>query len=89
MSLARLLLGVIDVAIVVAVLILIGLIVAWFASWMGFPIPDQIRKVYMVIVALIALYLLVALVIGMPTARFLSGFPGGTIVAVTAGNHGA
>jgi hypothetical protein len=71
MKLATILLGIIDIAIVVAILILIGLLIAWFMSWMGLPVPEQIRKVYMIIVALIGLYMLVALLLGMPSVRVL------------------
>ncbi len=66
MSLTGVLLGLINIAIYVALLVLIGLIVVWFASWMNFAIPENIQRVYMVIVALIALYLIVALVLGLP-----------------------
>lgn len=65
-SLSAILLGVINIAIVAAILVLIGLIIVWFMSWLGFPIPDQIQKVYMVIVALICLYMIVALLLGLP-----------------------
>lgn len=65
-SISAIILGIINVAIVAAVLVLIGLIVVWFMSWLGFPIPDQIQKVYMVIVALLCLYMIVALLFGLP-----------------------
>jgi hypothetical protein len=66
MSLTGVLLGIINIAIYVAILVLIGLVIVWFASWLGFPIPAQIQKVYMIIVALIALYMIVALLLGLP-----------------------
>jgi hypothetical protein len=66
MSLSAILLGIINIAIVVAILVLIGLVIVWFMSWLNFPIPDNIQKVYMVIVALIALYMLVAILFGLP-----------------------
>jgi MFS superfamily sulfate permease-like transporter len=66
MSLTGALLGLINIAIYVAILVLIGLVIVWFASWLGFPIPAQIQKVYMIIVALIALYMIVALLLGLP-----------------------
>jgi hypothetical protein len=66
MSLAAILLGIINIAIVVAFLILIGLLVVWLLSFISFTIPDNIQKVYLVIVALIALYMLVALLLGLP-----------------------
>jgi hypothetical protein len=65
-SLGGILLGIINVAIVVAILVLIGLVIVWFMSWLNFPIPDNVQKVYMVIVALIALYMIVALLLGLP-----------------------
>ena len=66
MSLGGILLGLINIAIYVAILVLIGLIVVWFASWMGFAIPENVQRIYMVIVALIALYMIIALLLGMP-----------------------
>ena len=65
-SLGGILLGIINIAIAVAILVLIGLIILWFMGWLGFPIPDRVQKVFMVIVALIALYMLVALLLGSP-----------------------
>jgi hypothetical protein len=66
MSLSAILLGIINIAIVVAILVLIGLVIVWFMSWLNFPIPDNIQKVYIAIVALIALYMLVAILFGLP-----------------------
>jgi hypothetical protein len=66
MSLAAILLGIINIAIVVAILILIGLLVVWLLSFISFSIPENIQKVYLVIVGLIALYMLVALLLGLP-----------------------
>lgn len=71
MSLTGILLGLINVAIVVAVLILIGYIILWIMGMIGFPIPDMVQKMYMVIVALIALYMIVALLLGIPTVRII------------------
>jgi hypothetical protein len=65
-SLSAVLLGIINIAIAVAILVLIGLVIVWFMSWLNFPIPENIQRVYMVIVALIALYMLIALLLGMP-----------------------
>ena len=48
---------------------LIGLIILWFMGWLGFPIPDRVQKVFMVVIVekLIALYdVLVALLLGSP-----------------------
>lgn len=64
--LSALILGIINIAIVVAVLILVGYIIVWFCSTIGFPIPDMVQKLFMIVVALIALYMLVALLLGLP-----------------------
>jgi MFS superfamily sulfate permease-like transporter len=66
MSLTGVLLGIISIAVYIAILVLIGLVIVWFASWLGFAIPPQIQKVYMIIVALIALYMIIALLLGLP-----------------------
>lgn len=71
MSLAGLILGVINILIVVAVLILVGLIIAWVLGGLGWPVPEQVKKVYLAIVALVALYMFVALLLGMPTLRVI------------------
>ncbi len=71
MSLSALILGIIDIAITVAVLLLVGLIIKWFCTWMSLAIPAQVEKIYLVIVALIALYMIVALLFGLPAAGIL------------------
>jgi len=76
MSLTGILLGLINVAIVVAVLILIGYIVVWIFGIIGFAIPAQVQKIYMVIVALIALYLIVALLLGLAPPFRIIGHAG-------------
>jgi hypothetical protein len=72
MSLSGLLLGVINVAIVVAILLLVGAIILWFCGWLAFPVPDMVRKLYIAIVGLIALYMLVALLLGIPSLRIIA-----------------
>ena len=69
MTLTGLLLGLINIAIVVAVMVLVGYIVLWLFGLIGFPIPAMVQKFYMVIVALIALYMIVSLLLGLPTWR--------------------
>lgn len=59
-------LGLINIAIVVALLLLVGAVIVWFCGWMSLSIPDQVQKLYMIVVALIALYLLVGLIFGLP-----------------------
>lgn len=71
MSLAGVLLGLINICIVVAILVLIGYVAMWLLGLLGFPIPATVQKIYMVIVALIALYMIVALLLGIPSVRII------------------
>jgi hypothetical protein len=71
MSLAGILLGLINIAIVIAILLLIGAIILWFMSWMGMAVPANVQKGYIAVVALIGLYMLVALLLGMPSVRII------------------
>jgi hypothetical protein len=72
MSLAGLLLGLIDIAITVAVLLLIGAIVLWVLQWVfSVSVPANVQKLYIGIVALIALYELIALVLGLPVMHLI------------------
>ena len=66
MSIGGVLLGLINVGIVVAILLLIGVIAVWILGWLGVALPDEARKLFIVLVALIALYLIVALLLGLP-----------------------
>jgi hypothetical protein len=82
MSLAGILLGLINIAIVVAILLLVGAIIQWFCSWIGFAVPELVRKLYLVVVALIAPYMLIALLLGMQTWRIVqSHLEVGAVVA--------
>jgi hypothetical protein len=80
MNLAGILLGIINIAIVIAILLLVGAIILWFMSWMGLAVPPNVQKGYIVVVALIGLYMLVALLLGMPSVRII-GFHGHGAVA--------
>jgi hypothetical protein len=71
MSLTGLLLGIINISIVVAILLLIGAIILWFCGWMGLSVPANVQKGYIIIVALIGLYMLVSLLLGVPSLRII------------------
>lgn len=71
MSLSGLLLGLVNIAIVVVVLLLIGAVILWFCSWLNFAIPANVQKLYITIVALIALYMLIAIIFGIPSIRLM------------------
>lgn len=67
MSLSGVVLDLISIAITVAILIFIGLVLVWFMSWLGFPVPANVQKAFMVIVALYVLYMFAALAFGLPS----------------------
>ncbi len=73
MSLSGLVLGVINIAIVIAVLVLVGAVILWFANALGWPVPANVQKIYLLVVALIGLYMIVALLFGIPTIRIVGG----------------
>jgi hypothetical protein len=71
MTLGGIILGLINIAIVIVILLLIGALIRWFLSWLGVALPDVVEKLYIGIVGLIALYMLVALLLGVPTLRLI------------------
>jgi len=71
MSLTAILLGIINIAIVVAILLLVGAVILWFCNWFGFAVPAMVQKLYIGVVALIALYMLVSLLLGLPSVRLI------------------
>lgn len=64
--LSAILLGLINVAIYVAILLLIGVVILWVCNLLGLIVPSQATKIYIIIVALIALYMIVSLLLGLP-----------------------
>ena len=72
MSLTGLVLGLINVLIVVVVLLLVGALIEWVLTALQWPPPVIVRKLYIAVVALVALYMLVALLLGIPTLRVIS-----------------
>jgi hypothetical protein len=71
MSLSGLILGVINIAIVAAVLVLIGAVIVMFAKWMSYTIDANVQKFYLLVVLLVVLYMFVALLFGIPTIRII------------------
>lgn len=74
MSIAAIVLGIVNIFIVVALLILVGLVVVWGCSLLhiGAP-PLQLQNAYLVLVGLIALYMILALLFGLPSIAILRG----------------
>lgn len=72
MSVSGLLLGVINIFIIVLILLLVGALILWFCQWLGITVPDMVRKLYLGLVGAIALGMLVALLLGIPTVHFIA-----------------
>lgn len=72
MSLTGILLGVLDVLVLVVILVLIGAIIMWVLSSLGWPVPANVQKLYMAVVALIALIALISLLLGVPRVHILA-----------------
>ena len=54
---------------------LIGAIVVWFLAWIfSVAVPANVQKLYIGIVALIALYMIVALLLGIPTLHLIGRY---------------
>jgi len=71
MSIAGLILGIINIAIVVGILILIGALAVWMLSLFNMAPPQQVQRAFLIIVGLIALYMIAALLLGAPTWRII------------------
>ena len=71
LSLGGILLGLINIGIVILILLLIGAIILWVMGWLGFAVPAMVQKLYIAVVALIALYMLVSLLLGVPTVHLI------------------
>lgn len=71
MSLTGLLLGVINAAIVAAIFVLIGAIIVMAAKWFSYSIDWNVQRLYLLVVLLIVLYMIVAMLLGLPTWRII------------------
>jgi len=71
MSLSGILLGLINIAIVIVILILIGAVGKWILGHLGWGPPGEVERLYIALVALIALYMIVALLFGLPSLHVI------------------
>jgi hypothetical protein len=68
MSLTGIVLGLINIIIVIVILLLIGALIKWILNaLLGITVPALVEKLYLALVGLIALYMLVAMLLGIPT----------------------
>jgi hypothetical protein len=66
MSLAGILIGLINCIILAVILVLIGAVIQWVLAALGWPIPAQIAKLFLAIVALVTLLCFIMLLLGTP-----------------------
>jgi hypothetical protein len=71
MSIAGLLIGVLNCILLAAILVLVGAIVAWVASIFEWPIPWNIQRIYLLICLLIFIICVASLLLGTPMVHFL------------------
>lgn len=73
-ALGALFIGVLNIVIWVVILVLVGAIVVWVLGLLGWPIPWNIQRLYLAVVALVALTMFVALLLGVgPHWHFVTG----------------
>jgi hypothetical protein len=72
MALSGLVLGLLNIAIVVVLLLLLGAVAVWLLQWIAHTaIPGQVQQLYLIFVALVALYMIAALIFGLPSISVL------------------
>jgi len=72
MSLSGVVLGLINIAIVVVLLLLVGVFVKWGIKWLfNHDTDPMMDKLYIAAVGLIALYMVVAMIFGIPSIRVI------------------
>lgn len=72
LSVGGILLGIVNIAIVVVVLLLVGVLAWWiFTSLLHLSLPGEARQLYLALVALVALYMIVALILGLPSLTIM------------------
>ena len=73
MSLSGIILGLINIALVVVILLLVGVVVKWGIKWLfNHDTDPMMDKLYIAAVGLIALYMVVAMIFGIPSIRIVS-----------------
>lgn len=64
MTLSGILLGILNAVLLAVILVLVGAIIAWVVGALGWPVPWNIQRLYLAVVALIFLIYVVAVLFG-------------------------
>jgi hypothetical protein len=76
MSLSGVILGLINIALVVVILMLVGVVIKWGIKWLFSHDTDPMMdKLYVAAVGLIALYMVVAMIFGIPSIHVIGAPP--------------
>jgi hypothetical protein len=70
MSIAGILIGVMNCVLVAAILVLVGAIIAWVAQIFEWPIPWNIQRIYLLICLLVFIICVISLLLGEPMVHF-------------------
>ena len=71
MTFAGILLGLLNCLLLAVIIVLVGAIVAWIASVLQWPIPENIQRIFLLIVLLIFIICVVSLLVGTPMVHFI------------------
>jgi hypothetical protein len=71
MSIAGILIGILNCILLVAIVVLLGALVAWVASMFGWPIPQNIQHIYLGICLLLFVICVATLLLGTPMVHIL------------------
>jgi hypothetical protein len=73
-SVGGILLGLVNIAIVVVLLLLVGAIAWWIIdAFLKTQVPTNVQQLYIAFVALVALYMIIALIFGLPSITVIRG----------------
>lgn len=77
MTLAAILIGILNCIILAVILVLIGAVCQWVLAALGWPVPQQVARLFLAVVALITLVCFVSLLVGAPMFHLIhvSGLP--------------
>lgn len=62
--------GILNAVLVAVILVLVGALIVWVFSKLGFDIPWNIQQLFLAVVALVFLIIVVGLLLGLPQASF-------------------
>jgi len=71
MSIVGILVGLLNCVLLAAILLLIGAIIQWIAAAFQWPIPDNVQRIFLLIVLLVFIICAISLVVGEPMIHFL------------------